>query len=160
MPDVNHKNFIALAEIAPLSCSMCAPALPTRTCPSGTRISSVSARTSPSSLLETRSTSRTERSRPSRSLSTERRTCSTMISLPSPTISSKSLSSGCSADLSGKLIFTLLNNYSDPNLTLVEAPVLQPSEIAIDQDQIQNMNKELEDAANMDLPEGEGDDDF
>jgi hypothetical protein len=50
--------------------------------------------------------------------------------------------------------------FSDPNLTLVEAPVLQPSEIAIDQDQIQNMNKELEDAANMELPEGEGDDDF
>ena len=84
-----------------------------------------------------------------------------MISLPSPTISSKSPSSGCSADLSGKLIFTfLINIYSDPNLTLVEAPVLQPSEIAIDQDQIQNMNKELEEAANMDLPEGEGDDDF
>jgi len=48
--------------------------------------------------------------------------------------------------------------YSDPNLTLVEAPVLQPSEIAIDQDQIHNMNKELEDAAGMDLPEGEEDD--
>ena len=83
-----------------------------------------------------------------------------MISLPSPTISSKSLSSGCSADLSGKLPTIFTNVYSDPNLTLVEAPVLQPSEIAIDQDQIQNMNKELEDAANMDLPEGEGDDDF
>jgi hypothetical protein len=38
--------------------------------------------------------------------------------------------------------------------------VLQPCEIAIDHDQIANMNKELEDAANMDLPEGEGDDDF
>jgi len=47
--------------------------------------------------------------------------------------------------------------FSDPNLTLVEAPVLQPSEIAIDQDQISNMNKELEDAAGMDLPEGEDD---
>jgi hypothetical protein len=63
--------------------------------------------------------------------------------------------------LSGKLFYFLLNNiYSDSNLTLVEAPVLQPSEIAIDQDQIQNMNKELEDAANMDLPEGDGEDDF
>jgi hypothetical protein len=38
---------------------------------------------------------------------------------------------------------------------LVEAPVLQPVEIAIDQEHIQNMNKELEDAAAMDLPEGE-----
>ena len=84
-----------------------------------------------------------------------------MISRPNLTISSKSPSSGCSASLSGMLFLLLLNNiYSDPNLTLVEAPVLQPSEIAIDQDQIQNMNKELEDAANMDLPEGEGDDDF
>jgi hypothetical protein len=35
--------------------------------------------------------------------------------------------------------------------------VLQPSELAIDQDQIQNMNKELEDAAAMELPEGEDD---
>jgi hypothetical protein len=35
--------------------------------------------------------------------------------------------------------------------------VLQPSELAIDQEQIQNMNKELEDAAAMELPEGEDD---
>jgi hypothetical protein len=38
---------------------------------------------------------------------------------------------------------------------LVEAPVLQPIDIAIDQDHIQSMNKELEDAAAMELPEGE-----
>ena len=43
-------------------------------------------------------------------------------------------------------------------MTLVEAPVLQPSEIAIDHDTIQTMNKELEDAALMELPEGEDDD--
>jgi hypothetical protein len=36
--------------------------------------------------------------------------------------------------------------------------VLQPSEIAIDQDQIQNMNKELEDAAGMELPADENED--
>jgi GTP-binding nuclear protein Ran len=52
-------------------------------------------------------------------------------------------------------IWLLRRLVGDPNLTLVEAPVLQPSEIAIDQDQIQNMNQELADAANMDLPEGE-----
>ena len=57
-------------------------------------------------------------------------------------------------------ILTTSHSYSDPNLTLVEAPVLQPSEIAIDHDQIQNMNKELEDAAAMDLPEGGEDEDF
>jgi hypothetical protein len=43
-------------------------------------------------------------------------------------------------------------------LTLVEAPVLQPCEIAIDHDQIQNMNKELEDAAGMELPLDENED--
>ena len=52
----------------------------------------------------------------------------------------------------------MIINYSDPNLTLVEAPVLQPSEIAIDQDQIAMMNKEIEDAAGMELPEGEDQD--
>ena len=48
--------------------------------------------------------------------------------------------------------------YSDPNLTLVEAPVLQPSEIAIDETQIKQMESELQDAAGMELPEGEEDD--
>lgn len=57
-------------------------------------------------------------------------------------------------------IWLLRRLVGDPNLTLVEAPVLQPSEIAIDQEQIQNMNKELEDAAGMDLPEGGEDEDF
>ena len=151
-----------MAEIALSSCSMCAPASPTRMYPNGTRISSVYVRTSPSFSLETRSTLRTVKLRPSRLFSTERRIFSTTTFQPSLTISSKSPSSGFSADLSGKphTLFINTNVYSDPNLTLVEAPVLQPSEIAIDQDQIQNMNKELEEAANMDLPEGEGDDDF
>ena len=40
----------------------------------------------------------------------------------------------------------------------MEAPALQPGEVAIDHDQIQNMNKELEDAAAMELPEGEDED--
>lgn len=56
-------------------------------------------------------------------------------------------------------IWLLRRLVGDPNLTLVEAPVLQPSEIAIDQDQIQTMNKELEDAAAMELP-GEEEEDF
>ena len=43
-------------------------------------------------------------------------------------------------------------------MTLVEAPVLQPCEIAIDQEQIQSMNKELEDAAGMELPAGDDED--
>ena len=38
-------------------------------------------------------------------------------------------------------------------MTLVEAPVLQPSEVNIDQEQIAAMNNELVEAANMDLPE-------
>lgn len=57
-------------------------------------------------------------------------------------------------------IWLLRRLVGDPALTLVEAPVLQPSEIQIDQDQIQTMAKELEDAAAMELPEGGEDDDF
>jgi len=56
-------------------------------------------------------------------------------------------------------IWLLRRLVGDPNLTLVEAPVLQPSEIAIDHDQIQTMNKELEDAAAMELP-GDEEEDF
>jgi len=42
-------------------------------------------------------------------------------------------------------------------LTLVEAPVLAPGEVTIDQAQILEMQQELENAQNMELPE---DDDF
>jgi len=42
-------------------------------------------------------------------------------------------------------------------LTLVEAPVLAPSEVAIDQQQLQEMQNELNEAANIPLPD---DDDF
>lgn len=55
-------------------------------------------------------------------------------------------------------IWLLRKLVGDPNLTLVEAPILQPSEVAIDQDQIETMNKELEDAAGMELPEGDNED--
>jgi hypothetical protein len=89
-----------LVQIAQLSCSMCVLVSHTRTCPSGTRISLVFAKTFPSLLLETRLIFRTKRSRPSRSLFTESRTCSTMIFLQSQTFSLKSPSYGCSANLS------------------------------------------------------------
>ena len=42
-------------------------------------------------------------------------------------------------------------------MTLVEAPVLAPSEVAIDQAQLQEMQNELNEAANIPLPD---DDDF
>jgi hypothetical protein len=38
--------------------------------------------------------------------------------------------------------------------------VLAAAEYQIDQHHVAEMNKELEDAAQMDLPEGEGDDGF
>jgi hypothetical protein len=41
---------------------------------------------------------------------------------------------------------------------LTEAPLLQPEEVVIDQEQIQTMTKELEDVANMELPEGDEED--
>ena len=42
---------------------------------------------------------------------------------------------------------------SEPQLTLVEAPVLAPNEVDIDQDQVLQMQQELEKAENMELPE-------
>ena len=42
----------------------------------------------------------------------------------------------------------------------MEAPVLQPCEIQLDENHIQTMTKEIEEAANMELPEGDDGDDF
>lgn len=43
--------------------------------------------------------------------------------------------------------------YSEPQLSLVEAPVLAPGEVTIDQAQINEMQGELEQAAQMELPD-------
>jgi GTP-binding nuclear protein Ran len=51
-------------------------------------------------------------------------------------------------------IWLLRRLVQDPNLTLVEAPILQPGEVFIDQDAIDTMNKELQDAE-LELPEGD-----
>ena len=48
---------------------------------------------------------------------------------------------------------------NDGNLTLVEAPLLAPTEVEIPQDQIQQMANEIEEAENMALPDN-ADDDF
>jgi hypothetical protein len=45
--------------------------------------------------------------------------------------------------------------FRDPNLTLAEAPVLAPVDLIIDQEHIQQMNQELDAAAQMELPEGD-----
>ena len=47
--------------------------------------------------------------------------------------------------------------FSEPNLTLTEAPILAPGEVVIDAAQVAEMQAELENAQNMELPE---DDDF
>lgn len=47
--------------------------------------------------------------------------------------------------------------FSTPDLTLVEAPVLAPGEVEIDAAQIAEMQADLENAQNMELPEGEDD---
>ena len=54
-------------------------------------------------------------------------------------------------------IWLLRKLVNDANLILVEAPILEPGEFTIDTEQINNMNQELHDANNMDLPEGEDD---
>lgn len=43
----------------------------------------------------------------------------------------------------------------DPNLTLVEAPILNPAEFQIPETDIAQMNHELNEAAQMELPDGE-----
>ena len=54
-------------------------------------------------------------------------------------------------------VWLLRRLTNEPNLGLVEAPVLAPAESAIDQNQMQEMAKELQEAENMELPD---DDDF
>ena len=46
-------------------------------------------------------------------------------------------------------ISNLLYYYSDAQLSLVEAPVLAPTEVEIDAQQVATMQAELDDAANM-----------
>lgn len=50
-------------------------------------------------------------------------------------------------------VWLLRKLTNETALNLVEAPLLQPSEVNIDQNQLAEMNKELEEAANMELPE-------
>ena len=80
----------------------------------------------------------------------------------------KNHSSGFLEDSQSKYIFlcakiinriffnkNLISNffYSEPQLSLVEAPVLAPGEVTIDQAQINEMQNEIEQAAQMELPD-------
>ena len=139
----------------------------------------MSARASQLYLSETRLMSRTERLRPSKSSSTERRTSNTTISLPNLTINSRSHSSGYSENLQSKYNFLTrqcfrspqiyfsddfqqysnfsFQSFSEAALSLVEAPVLAPQEVAIDEAQVQQMQNELNEAAGQELPDDEDD---
>merc|ERR1712060_394555 len=57
-------------------------------------------------------------------------------------------------------VWLLRRLVNDVNLTLVEAPLLAPSEMAIPEDQLAAMNQELQAAEAMALPDGGDDDDF
>ena len=50
-------------------------------------------------------------------------------------------------------VWLLRKLTSDNNLTLVESPVLQAAEFTLNEDHIQNMQKELDAAAGMELPD-------
>merc|ERR1711935_582951 len=54
-------------------------------------------------------------------------------------------------------VWLLRRLTNETGLTLVEAPVLAPGEVEIDANHIQEMQNELENAQNMELPEGEDD---
>ena len=47
---------------------------------------------------------------------------------------------------------------NDANLTLVETPLLAPSEVAIPEDQLQQMQQEVIEAEQQALPDGDDDD--
>ena len=52
-------------------------------------------------------------------------------------------------------VWLLRRLVNDPNLTLAEAPILAPSEIALDEDFKRGLEAEVEQAAQMALPEGD-----
>ena len=140
------------------SCLTWPPVWRTRMCQTGTEIWWGCARTSPSSSLATRSTSRTGRSRPSPLSSTARRTCrswfillklhicifilwlvsclflSTTTSLPSQTTTSRSPSSGspgfnCPFSKQLNHFPSIRKLIGDPNLEFVAMPALVPPEV-------------------------------
>jgi len=113
---------------------MSAQELPTKMYPNGTKTWSESVKTSLLSLLETKLMLKTEKLKLSRSLSTERRIFNTMISQQRATINLRNHSSGSLEDSLGNSLRLFYINYRDPNLVLVEAPVLQPSEVVIEHD--------------------------
>ena len=55
-------------------------------------------------------------------------------------------------------VWLLRRMTNDNNLTLTEAPIMAPAEVTIDQDQINQMANELNEAENNPLPDDEGDD--
>ena len=86
----NSESVIISRPTVPSSCSTSPPETPIEMSTNGTRTSPRSVPTFPFVSLEIRPTSKTEKSRPARSVSTERETSSTMTSLPNPTTNSKS----------------------------------------------------------------------
>lgn len=95
-------DYLVIQVNVVLSCSTLLPESPTRTYRTGTEIWNEFVKTSLSCCAVTRSMSRNERSRPPVSPSTERRTCSTSKSPPSPTTTSRSLSFGSPGSWSGE----------------------------------------------------------
>lgn len=55
-------------------------------------------------------------------------------------------------------VWLLRRMVNDANLTLVEAPILAPTEVVIPEDQLQQMQQEVLEAENQALPDGEDDD--
>ena len=54
-------------------------------------------------------------------------------------------------------VWLLRKLTNDNNLNLVESPALAPADFTLDQNHIDEMNKEMEQAANMELPDEEDD---
>jgi len=54
-------------------------------------------------------------------------------------------------------VWLLRKMVNDNSLTLVEAPMLEPAEVNIDQEQLDQMNAEIKEAEQMELPDDEDD---
>lgn len=58
------------------------------------------------------------------------------------------------------MLKTKINFFSDPSLSLVEAPALAPQEFQIDPNQIREMESEIEAAANAPIDDADDDKDI
>lgn len=96
---------------------------------------------------------KTEKSKPDKSYSLENTEFNTMTFPPKQIINLRNHSYGYLKRSPSKYYF----NLSDPNLQLVEAPLLAPKEYEIDPEDIKKMEEELQTAQNVAIDDNDDD---